>query len=155
MFIKEQALQKARQFCAYSERCHYDVRNKLYSLGLFSKQVNEIIAQLIEENYLDEERYAKSFAGGHFRLKKWGRKKIIQALNAKQISSYCIKKAMEEIDDDEYTRTLQKLVNEKYITLKKEKNIFIKKTKLKNYLLQKGYEQDLITGLLNTMKNNC
>ena len=62
---------------------------------------------------------------------------------------------MEEIDDDEYTRTLQKLFNEKYITLKKEKNIFIKKTKLKNYLLQKGYEQDLITGLLNTMKNNC
>lgn len=149
---KEQALQKAKTFCAYSERCHKDVKEKLFSLGLFSQQVNEIVATLIEENYLNEERYAQSFASGHFRQKQWGRVKIKQALVQKNVSAYCIKKAMETIDENEYRKTLQKLFYNKINLLKTEKNIFIKKSKLCNYLLQKGYEGSLINDLLSELK---
>ena len=145
---RDQALQKAKRFCAYSERCHNDVKTKLYSLGLFSKQVNEIIAQLIEEDYLNEERYAKAFAGGHFRQKKWGRRKIAQALREKQVSTYCIQKALKEIDDTEYIKTLKKLFSQKFSALKHEKNILIKESKLTNFLLQKGYEPDLIAEMM-------
>lgn len=148
---KEQALQKARQYCAYSERCHEDVKGKLYSLGLYSKVVNEIIALLIEENFLNEERYAIAFAGGHFRLKKWGRIKIKMALKQKNISTYCIKKAIEEIEETDYEKTLQKLFYEKLKLLKGEKNSFLKKSKMQNYLIQKGYEGELITPLIRNI----
>ena len=147
----EQALQKARQYCAYSERCHQDVKEKLYSLNLYSKQVNEIMASLIEDNFLNEERYAKSFAGGHFRQKKWGRQKIKYGLKQKNISTYCIKIALMEIDEDDYKKTMQKLFDEKLKLLKTEKNMFAKKAKLQSYLLQKGFESNLIYELLKDL----
>jgi regulatory protein len=99
---------------------------------------------LIEENYLNEERYAIAFAGGKFRTKHWGRIKIKYELQQKKISPYCIKKAMKEIGDDDYQKVFSKLANEKWSTLKSEKNIFIKKRKTQDYLLQKGFEYELI-----------
>lgn len=149
---KEQALQKARQYCGYSERCHQDVKEKLYSFGLYSIQVNEIMASLIEDNFLNEERYAKSFAGGHFRQKKWGRQKIKYGLKQKNISACCIKIALKEIDEDEYKKTMQKLFDQKLKLLKTEKNVFAKKAKLQSYILQKGYERELIAELLKALK---
>lgn len=141
---KEQAIQKLKHYCAYQERCHKEVREKLYSLGQWRDEVDEITAKLIEEGYLNEERFAIQFAGGRFRMKQWGRKKIETALKEKQVSPYCIKKAMKQIDEDDYTATLQKLAADKWSTLKSEKNIFIKMRKCSDYLLQKGYEHELI-----------
>jgi regulatory protein len=150
-FTPQQALPKAKHYCAYQERCHSEVKEKLYGFGLNTKEVDQIVSTLIEENYLNEERFAIQFAGGHFRSKKWGRVKISYALKQKRISPYCIKKALQQIDEEEYLKVLQKLFEEKLRTLKSEKNIFIKKRKLQDHLMQKGYETDLIRELMNTL----
>jgi regulatory protein len=143
-FTPLQALPKAKHYCAYQERCHSEVKEKLYGFGLNSKEVDEIISTLIAENYINEERFAIQFAGGHFRSKKWGRVKIGHALKQKQVSAYCIKKALKQIDEEEYLKVLQQHFDAKLKTLKSEKNIFIKKRKLQIHLMQKGFETDLI-----------
>jgi regulatory protein len=140
---KEQAMQKARHYCAYQERSHSETKEKLYSFGLWKKDVEEILSGLIEEGYLNEERFAIQFAGGHFRMKQWGRVKIRYELKQRQVSDYCIKKALKAIDEDDYTRTLEKLSAKKWEALKGEANIFARRRKLQDYLLQKGYEPDL------------
>ena len=151
IFTPEQSLQKIKQYCAYQERCHAEVRDKLYSFGLHKNEVEEIISTLITENYLNEERFAIHFAGGKFRMKQWGKIKIKQALKYKQVSDYCIKKALKEIDVDEYEKTFQKLTQQKLKSLKGEKNIFIKKRKLQDFLLQKGFETQLVREAVNLL----
>ncbi len=148
-FTKEQALQKAKHYCAYQERSHAEVKEKLYSFGLFKTEVEEALSLLIEENYLNEERFAIAFAGGKFRIKQWGKVKIKYELKQKRVSDYCIKKALQQIDGADYLKTLQQLFNAKLKTLKGEKNSFIKKRKLQDYLMQKGFESNLISQLPN------
>lgn len=150
-FTPLQSLPKIKQYCAYQERCHSEVRDKLYSFGLHKDEVEEIIYTLITENYLNEERFAILYAGSKFRIKQWGKSKIKQALKLKQISDYCIKKALKEIDEADYKKTFQKLADQKLKTLKGEKNVFIKKRKLQDFLLQKGFENDLIREALNAI----
>jgi regulatory protein len=140
---KEQALQKARHYCAYQERCHREVKEKLYSFGLYKKDVEDALSTLIEENYLNEERFAIQFAGGHFRMKQWGRVKIRYELKQKQVGEYCIKKAMAAIDEDDYARTLEKLATDKWETLKGETG-YARRGKLQDHLIRKGYEQTLV-----------
>jgi regulatory protein len=140
---KEQALQKLKHYCAYQERSHAEVKEKLYNLGVWKKEHDDIIAVLIEENYLNEERFAIAFARGKFRMKHWGRVKIKYELKQKQVSEYCIKKALKEIDEDEYLKTLQKLAEEKHASLKGEQYL-IRKKKTIDYLAQKGFEMELI-----------
>lgn len=147
----QQALQKIKHYCAYQERSHAEVKEKLYGFGLYKKEVEPIISTLIEENYLNEERFAVAFAGGHFRTKQWGRVKIKYQLKLKQVSEYCIKKALKTIDEDDYLQTLEKLFTEKSKTLKSEKNIFIKKRKLQDYLLQRGFEADLVREMIGKL----
>ena len=149
---KEQALQKAKHFCAYQERCHKEVKEKLYELGLHKSDVEEALSKLIEENYLNEERFAIVFAGGRFRTKQWGRVKIKYELKQKQVSVYCINKALYAIDEDEYEKTFRKLFNDKFKTLKAEKNTFIKRKKVQSYLLQKGYEAQLINRAFDQLR---
>ncbi len=149
---KEQALQKAKHYCGYQERCHKEVKDKLYELGLYKQDVEACLAQLIEENYLNEERFAQQFAGGKFRMKQWGRVKIKYELKQKQVSEYCIKKGMKEIDEADYIKTLKKLAAEKWADVKSEKNVFTKLRKTQDYLLQKGYEHDLIKQTLQTLQ---
>lgn len=149
---KEQALQKLKYYCAYQERCHQEVREKLYSLGLHKNEVDEMLSQLIEEDYLNEERFAIQYAGGKFRMKQWGRVKIKHALKQKQVSEYCIKKALLQIDEEDYLKTLEKLTSGKLNILEDEENFFIKKSKLQDYLLQKGFEPDLIREALNNFR---
>jgi len=141
---KEQALPKVRQYCTYQERSHSEVKEKLYSFGLYKKDVEQLISNLIEENYLNEERFAIVFAGGRFRIKHWGKVKIKYELKQKQVSEYCIKKALQEINSADYLKTLYKLAEGKLKLLRAEKNIFTKKKKLQDYLLQKGFEGQLI-----------
>lgn len=146
-----QSLARIKQYCAYQERCHMEVKTRLYSFGLTTPEVDEIVMQLINENYLNEERFAIQFAGGKFRMKQWGKNKIIQALKYRQISDYCIRKAMREIEDADYYRTFYKLAESKICSLKGEKNHFIKKRKVQDFLLRKGYESHLIAEVLKDM----
>ena len=150
---KEQALQKLRHYCAYQERSHREVRDKLYQLGVWKKEHDEIIASLIEDNYLNEERFAIAFAGGKFRMKQWGRVKIRYELKQKQVSDYSIKKAMKQIDEEEYENLLRKLAENKYASLKNEQHL-VRKKKTQDYLLQKGFEPELISKALNEITNN-
>ena len=140
----EKAFQKAKYYCAYQERSHAEVKKKLYGFGLYKNEVEILLSQLIEENYLNEERFAIAFAGGKFRIKQWGKTKIKYELKMRQISDYNIKKALSQIEEEDYLKTLQKLAAEKLATLKSEKNIFIRKSKLQNYLVGKGYEFNMI-----------
>lgn len=149
--MNKKALQKIKQYCAYQERCHAEVKDKLYGMGLHRQEVDDIMAELITENFLNEERFAKTFAGGKFRVKQWGRKKIISALKQKQVSEYCIRRAMEEIPGDAYEETIKKLAEKKYNSLKGEqwlRRIF----KTRQYLLARGFEAGQIGEILKTLK---
>jgi len=147
----EKALQKIKHFCSYQERSHQEVKEKLYSFGLYKEDVEALISQMIEENYLNEERFAVAFAGGRFRIKKWGKIKIRYELKQKRISDYCIKKGLASINDEEYLITLEKLFKEKRSSLRTEKNIFIKKQKIRSFLMQRGFEPQLISELIQQM----
>lgn len=144
----EQALQKARHYCAYQERCHSEVQEKLYSLGLRRTQVESALATLIDENYLNEQRFAIQFAGGRFRMKHWGAVRIRYELKQKKVSDYCIKKALEAIDEADYERTLVRLAEEKWEALGDEPDLFVRRRKCQAYLLQKGFESDRIAAVL-------
>ncbi|MFZ9717772.1 MAG: regulatory protein RecX [Chitinophagaceae bacterium] len=148
----EQALQKIRHYCAYQERCHSEVKEKLYGFGLHKSDVEKIIGSLIEDDFLNEERFAIQFTGGHFRMKKWGRVKIKYALRQKKVSEYCIKKALNTIDEDDYAQTLAALIAQKLKTLKAQKNMFIRKRKMQDFLTQKGFESDLIFSALRNFE---
>ncbi len=147
---KEQALQKLKHYCAYQERCHSEVKEKLYNLGVWKKDHDEIIANLIEEKYLDEERFAIAFAGGKSRIKQWGRVKIRYELKQKQVSEYSIKKALKQIDEEEYRKMLATLAKQKYASLKNEQWL-IRKKKTIDHLLQKGYELPLVNEIVGSI----
>ena len=144
---KEQALQKLKHYCAYQERCHSEVKEKLYNLGVWEKEHDEIISTLIEENYLNEERFAIAFAGGKWRGKHWGRVKIKYELKQKQVSEYCIKKAIKQIDEDEYMNVLKKMADERYASLKSDQYL-VRKKKTMDFLVGRGFEMDLIRAVL-------
>jgi regulatory protein len=142
-YTPEQAFQKLRQYCAYQERSHFEAKEKLYSFGLHKTDVEPLLSKLIEEDYLNEERYAILFAGGHFRSKKWGRVKIKAALQQKKVSGYNIKKGLMVIEEPAYRKCLLQLASVKWNSIKSEQWIN-KMAKTTNYLLQKGYEPNLI-----------
>lgn len=148
----EQAFMKLKHFCAYQERCHQEVKEKLYSYGLRKTDVEELIAKLIEEGYLNEERFARQFVGGHFRLKKWGIVKIVHALKQKQVSGYNIKKGLQEINPDDYRAVAEKLVRTKWLSLKHEQ-YRNREAKTQAYLAQKGFEPNLIQGLIKACRD--
>lgn len=146
----EQALSKARNWCAKQERSHSEARTKLYRWGLKTRDVENILAELITSGFISEERFAKQYAGGKFRMKKWGRLKIVNHLKQKNVSEYCINKGMDEIGEKEYLQSLKNLLQKKAKSLK-EKNPLIKKNKLARYLLGKGYEAELVWEKLNLL----
>lgn len=145
---KEQAIQKLRHYCGYQERSHQEAVQKLWDLGVRKAEHDEIIASLIEDDYLNEERFAIQFVGGKFRMKDWGRKKIYYGLKEKGVSEYIIKRAMKEIDDAAYQKVLLELAEKKYASLKGEQYL-VRKKKTMDYLLQKGYESQLVTAIVN------
>lgn len=144
---KEQALQKLKHYCAYQERCHKEVKEKLYALGVWKKDQDEIIAVLIEEGYLNEERFAIAFAGGKWRMKRWGRVKIKYELKKKQVSEYCLRKALKQIDEEEYLSVLEMLAKEKYTAFKNEQHL-VRKKKTMDYLAAKGFEPELVRRII-------
>ncbi|MEN0005688.1 MAG: regulatory protein RecX [Bacteroidota bacterium] len=145
---KNEALAKLQRYCVYQDRCHQEVRSKLIELGVYGDTLEEIMAELITENFLNEERFAKSFVRGKFRMKKWGRNRILQELKLRAISKYCIKKGMEEIEEAEYKATLQSVLSKKYESLAKEEDIFKRKTKTAHYAIRRGFESHLVWELV-------
>lgn len=143
VYTPKQAKLKAESFCAYQERAQQEVRDKLYEWGLHHVDVEEIIAELISENFLNEERFAKAYVLGKFRLKAWGKIKIKQHLKQKRISEPLIKIALREIDLDDYNAKLDELIQRK-TNSDLSKISLNEKSKLVRFLQSKGYESDLI-----------
>jgi regulatory protein len=134
---------KVYHYCAYQERSHQEVKNKLYDLELSTEEVEEMISHLITEGYLNEERFAKAFAGGKFRLKNWGKIKIINALEAKGLTKNCIRIGLQEIDETDYRKTIELLLLKK-AEQTDEENPYVRREKLATYIIQKGFEPELV-----------
>jgi regulatory protein len=120
---KGRAIQRIRHFCAYQERAQQEVRDRLYELGMTKSEVEEILSDLITDNFLNEERFAIQFTGGHFRIKQWGKLKIQHALQQKRVSPVNIKKALKSIDENEYVKVMETLATKKWNSLKGERGI--------------------------------
>lgn len=147
------ALEKMKNWCAYQERSQFEVRNKLFEYGIFNEEAENIIIQLIQENFLNEERFAIAFARGKFRIKRWGKIKIKLELKQHKVSEYCINKALKQIDGNEYFATLEKII-EKKIKEIKEPNKIKKQYKIIKYAMSRGYEQDIIMDAIKNLENN-
>jgi len=146
----QQALLKLAHFCAYQERCHLEVKNKLAEYGVYYNDAVQVIAELIVQNYLNEERFAKAFAGGKFRVKKWGRNKIRQELKLKKLSDYCIQQGLKQIDSDQYIQVMESEAIKKY-KLVKDKNPLVKANKTAQYLVSRGFETDLVWDVVKAL----
>lgn len=146
-----EALQKIAAFCAYQERNFKEVEEKLRSYGLTEEEAGEIMIRLSRENILDDERYARSYVRGHYRQKKWGRRRMVQELKQKGLSDYCIKAGLQEIDGDEYYQNLVDLL-EKKNAQEKERHPHKRRQKLMQFLTLKGYESDLIREALTELE---
>ncbi|MDT0677772.1 regulatory protein RecX [Autumnicola musiva] len=148
-YTVKEATVKLMQFCAYRDRSHKEVEEKLREMNMIPAAQEKIIIQLMQEDFLNEERFARSFVRGKFRIKKWGRIKIKRELKLKDISSPIIKIALREIDEDDYYTTLHDLA-EKKLNLIRETDPFKKKKKLSDHLLRKGYEANLVFEVSNS-----
>ncbi len=145
---KAEALHKLQNWCAYQERSQFDVRKKLMTLKIEKSISEEIIVDLIADNFLNEERFALAFAGGKFRIKHWGKQKIKNELRKHQVSEYCINKALASLGDDQYEKEMEKLIRKK---IEQSKQTDRRKLyySVMNHLLSKGYETDKISKSLN------
>ena len=147
---KQEGLQKLQRYCAYQDRCHQEVRSKLIELGIYGDDLEEIIVELIEENFLNEERFARSYARGKFRFKCWGRIKITRELKMRKISDYLIRKALEEIPETDYQQELYQFLERK-LPFIKAKNDFERKQKLAAYAQRRGFESEYIWQTVNEL----
>ncbi len=148
----KQALLKAANYCAYQERCHNEVLERLKEWGIFGYDAQELLLTLIEQNYVNEERFAIAYAGGKFRVKLWGKVKIKLELKQRQISEYCINKALKEISDEDYDKTLNHIIDKKWDEIT-DKNLLSKRAKVAKYTIGKGFEQHLIWDILRNKTN--
>ncbi|RME00261.1 MAG: RecX family transcriptional regulator [Bacteroidetes bacterium] len=141
-YSKAEALAALQRYCAYQDRCHKEVRSKLLSLGIYGMDLEDIMVQLIEEKFLDEERFARSFARGKFRMKHWGRRRIVQELKKRDISEYCIRKALTEIDEEEYSEALRQVLHKRFSLASGNK--YERRKKATEAALRRGYEPELV-----------
>lgn len=138
-----EALKKMERYCAYQERCHKDVEDKLQTMKLIPEAKEKIILHLLDHNFLNEERFAKSFSRGKFRIKKWGKQRIVKELKYRRISQYNIKIALKEISESDYLKQFHELAEKKFTSLT-ETNPIKKRKKLTDYLLYRGWETHLV-----------
>jgi regulatory protein len=149
----KEALQKLEHFCAYQERCHDEVVSKLYSLKMTSDEIDSIVVQLIEGNFLNETRFACSFARGKHRIKFWGKIRITNELKMRNISSTNINLALKEISYEEYLETFDQLSKRCWNSIIEE-NTLKKRKKFCDYLLRRGYESNLVYNKVKEMEQN-
>ena len=138
----EEALKKLQNYCSYQERCHQEVQQKLKEMHMIPEAIDFITVQLIQDNFLNEERFAKTYVRGKFIIKKWGKHRLTQELKKKNVSKNNINQALKEIDEQEYIDTFNNLA-EKRLKSIKEPNKLKKKKKLADYLLYRGWESHL------------
>jgi len=152
------ALLKARKYCSLYERSKAETEKKLRDYGVMEGDVPFIIEKLVNEGFLNENRFATAFASGKFRYKKWGRNRIVMEMKRKGLSEELIKKGISELSQEEYGKTLDTLLQKKWVQLERKivpddyESGYIAKQKLIKYALQKGYEQDIIISRLKQMK---
>lgn len=142
-YTVEEAKRALENYCVYQDRCHKEVEEKLFKMGMIPQACELVILHLMEHNFLNEERFSKSFARGKFRIKKYGKVRITQELKFRNISEYNIKTAIKEIDEKDYIETLYALSSQKWENTK-ESNFYKKKKKVADFLLRKGYESNLV-----------
>ncbi len=143
-------MERMRKFCVYQDRCHSEVRTKLIKMKVYGDDLEEVMSQLISEEFLDEERYARSYVRGKFRMNKWGRFKIRMNLKQKQVSDYCIRKGMEEIDEDEYNAVIDQLLRVKL----RDDFTFENRQKARAALMRKGFEPELVGARMALVTNH-
>ena len=153
MAINQIALEKLQHFCAYKERCHSEVRSKLIKLEVYGDSLEEIMSALIQDDFLNEERYAKAYVSGKYRINQWGKNKIVMNLKSKRISDYCIRKGLEVINQEEYFDNLVSLLQkQKRIYSNKPLNDYQLKSKLFQFAMGKGYETEVIKMALDELE---
>ncbi|CAM1348745.1 regulatory protein [Tenacibaculum insulae] len=150
VFTVDEIKRKLEQYCVYQDRCHKEVEQKIKEYNLIPEARELILLSLMQDNFLNEERFSKSFARGKFRIKKWGKQRIVRELKFRNISAYNIKTALKEISDEDYMTTLYSLVSKKN-QLVTETNPFKRKKKIADYLLYRGYESNLVYEALKTI----
>ncbi|SRR5690554_2783108 len=145
-YTVEEATRRMERFCVYRERCHKEVRQKLYEMRMIPEAIDHIILHLLQNDFLNETRFAKAFARGKFTIKKWGRKRIVNELKFREISRFNIQIALKEIPESEYFKVFEALVEKRLAQLSTEKNIQKKRKKLADYLFYRGWESELVYG---------
>lgn len=151
IFTVEEVKRKLESYCVYQDRCHKEVEKKLNEFGMIPQAKEYILLHLLQEGFLNEERFAKSFARGKFRIKKWGKERIVRELKLRDITSANIKIALKEIEEEEYWNTATELVIKKNSEIREE-NLFKRKNKIYQYLKYRGFENQMILELLNDLK---
>ncbi len=147
-----EALVKLQKYCAYQDRCHREVEQKLKQMHMIPEAIERVIVDLIQDNYLNEERFAKAYVRGKFSIKKWGKVRLTLELKQRQISQYVIKTALAEIDPEEYLQTFHKLAEKKALNMF-ESNPFKRKKKLADYLIYRGWESHMVYDKVNALIN--
>lgn len=145
------AVQILQSFCAYQDRCHQDARERLAELGVYGERAEQIIVDLINEKFLDEERFARSYARGRFKMKKWGRMKITRELKMRKISAYCIRKAMTEIDPEEYYQVMKDEIERRDRIESSARHPYLRRRKLADYMFTRGFESNLTWEMLDEL----
>ena len=143
VFTVDEIKRKLEQYCVYQDRCHKEVESKMFEYRLIPEAKELILLSLMKDNFLNEERFAKSFARGKFRIKSWGKQRIVRELKFKDISAYNIKTALKEIDEVEYIATIYRITENRNEVIS-ESNFYKRKKKLTDFLMRKGFENDLI-----------
>lgn len=149
IYTVDEATRRMERYCVYQERCHKEVHQKLYEMRMIPLAVDQIIHHLLQHNFLNETRFAQAFARGKFRVKKWGRNRIVNELKRREISKYNIQLALKEIPDSEYYETFEVLAEKRIRQLVSETNLQKKRKKLADYLFYRGWESDLVYGKVN------
>ena len=148
VFTVDEIKRKLEQYCVYQDRCHKEVEQKLREFSLIPEAKEIILLSLMKDNFLNEERYSKSFARGKFRIKSWGKQRIVRELKFRDISTYNINTALKEIDEHEYLQTIYR-ITEKRNEVISEANPYKRKKKLVDFLMRKGFEYELIYKTVN------
>ncbi|MEM9679125.1 MAG: regulatory protein RecX [Bacteroidota bacterium] len=149
-YTVDEAKKLLERYCAYQERCHQEVRQKLHNMRMIPEAIDIIIVHLLEHNFLNEERFAKTFVSGKFRIKGWGKRRLAYTLKQKDIAKVNINQALKEISEEEYTVVLHNLAKKKLDSIT-ESNIYKKKKKLTDYLLYRGWEAHLVYDKVNEL----
>ncbi|WP_274474777.1 regulatory protein RecX [Mangrovimonas aestuarii] len=142
-FTVDEAISKMEHFCAYQERCHQEVRQKLVEMRMIPEAMDMIVGHLLQNNFLNEERFSKTFVRGKFRIKKWGKRRLIQELKKREISKFNINLAIREIEDGEYLEVFNTLIEKRWESVM-ESDVYKKKKKVADYMLYRGWESSLV-----------